>query len=122
MNTKVNAAELLAGTTPGPWTYNDGREGDKEYFPHVNIGPAVHFDGRETNYLTINDCNPGGDMDLHRANARLIAAAPALAARVVELEKRIAEIEWLCDGREDIDGNGGPNLAMQIMQALRGQL
>ncbi len=36
------------------------------------------------------------------------------------MRKVIAEIEWLCDGREDIDNNGGPNLAMQIMTAIRG--
>jgi hypothetical protein len=37
----------------------------------------------------------------------------------VKFRKLVEEIEWLCDGREDIDNNGGPNLAMQIMQAIR---
>ncbi len=40
--------------------------------------------------------------------------------RIFELEQTLDEIEWLCDGREDIDNNGGPNLAMQIMTAIRG--
>jgi hypothetical protein len=34
-------------------------------------------------------------------------------------EATMDEIEWLCDGRQDIDNNGGPNLAMQIISCIR---
>jgi len=46
--------------------------------------------------------------------------ATANAEFIVRACNALDEIEWLCDGREDIDGNGGPNLAMQILQVIRG--
>jgi len=80
--------------TPGPWTACAGDDckelqvkGKRTYFPHVHLGPADHGktyvsgDGstcpaRSTN-ITINE---GETMETVDANARLIAAAPDLAA------------------------------------------
>jgi hypothetical protein len=47
-----------------------------------------------------------------------IVTREAAERRCVELEKLLDEVRWLCDGREDIDGAGGPNLAMQIQTAI----
>lgn len=60
--------------TPGPWHYDDGQGG--KYFPIVKLGgPPDSPHG-----ITINDCRGknGGDIHELQANARLIAAAPAL--------------------------------------------
>jgi hypothetical protein len=48
----------------------------------------------------------------NRANARLIAAAPDLLAA-------LKEIEWMFDGQEDINNNGGPNDAMKALAVVR---
>jgi hypothetical protein len=55
-----------------------------------------------------------GDRDLYKSLC-------ATQAEIIKAhEATLAEIEWLCDGREDIDNNGGPNLAMQIMTRIKG--
>lgn len=73
---KLDAAALLAGTTPGPWTVGDS--------------------------LTVYDdnayevCHTFADTDeIRAATARLIAAAPDLAARVLELEAALNEAHSL---------------------------
>ena len=50
-----------------------------------------------------------------------VAIGEKLLSERDDFAAKLSEIEWLCDGREDIDNNGGPNLAMQIMQTIRGQ-
>lgn len=57
-----------------------------------------------------------------------MSGAEAYAKRALELKsernnlaKVIKEISWLCDGREDIDSDGHPNLAMKIMQIINGE-
>ncbi len=54
----------------------------------------------------------GAERDLYRS---LCATQEEI---IKAYEKTIDEIEWLCDGRVDIDNNGGPNLAMQIISAI----
>ncbi len=43
-----------------------------------------------------------------------ISKIESLTARVAELEAALREIDELTDGRDDIDANGNPNLAMAI--------
>lgn len=50
--------------------------------------------------------------DLHH---RQIAAIPAMI-------EALREIEFIFDGQEDIDGNGGPNDAMKALTAVRAAL
>lgn len=38
-----------------------------------------------------------------------------------EYQRRLTEILDVIDGREDIDGNGGPNVFMRIGQIARGE-
>jgi hypothetical protein len=40
--------------------------------------------------------------------------------RIEELERRLEEIEWLVEDSVDINENGGPNLAMQVMTIVKG--
>lgn len=72
--TAAQAAELLRNATPGEWTYGD---------PQWRSNP-----GRWKRAITAGNAGVIGNV-CGEANARLIAAAPALAARVVELEKAL---------------------------------
>lgn len=61
--------------TPGPWHFFPSEDG----FPRVYIGGEFP-EKRELHgpYIIVNGAEPRADMDVHEANARLIAAAPAL--------------------------------------------
>lgn len=67
--------------TPGPWHLID-RDG---LFPSVLIGQfGIPYSDGSGNYdrcgqIAVNGAAPGGPMELHIANARLIAAAPDMA-------------------------------------------
>ena len=42
------------------------------------------------------------------------------AAKKIRLYRAaFEEIAWECDGKEDIDGNGNPNLAMRIASIIK---
>ena len=58
------------------------------------------------------------------ATAALKRAAPEdnRNARIATLEAALREIEFIFDGQEDIDGNGGPNDAMKALTAVRDAL
>lgn len=81
---------LLAQATPGPWQTSGGRGPERSLYGH-DVGP----DGKP---VALVDYPPPGRHvadDIHfrcRANARLIALAPSLAARVIEQDARIARL------------------------------
>lgn len=123
MNERIDAAELLKGTTPGPWAMETVKTSSGSChkigkFPsngvHWETSACVYADGEHwlTEYLTEN----GRTLI---ANARLIAAAPALAARVVELENALRELER--GARELTQGvrNELPDLSVPLTCAMR---
>lgn len=81
---------LLDAATPGPWQTSGGRGPERSLYGH-DVGP----DGKP---VALVDYPPPGRHvadDIHfqcRANARLIALAPSLAARVIEQDARIARL------------------------------
>ena len=72
----INAAELLKGTTPGPWSNYEGHQ-------------LVVCDAMGSSLGEMSSGDPYMSVDEQFANAILVAAAPELAARVVELEKAL---------------------------------
>ena len=76
---------LLEGTTPGPW--------DMRYSP---VGDVLVTIGKPAVTLAVLS-DPPDDEGCHRgwSDARLIAAAPALAARVLELEAEREGAVWV---------------------------
>ena len=81
---------LLDTATTGPWQISGGRGHERSLYGH-DVGP----DGAP---VALVDYPPPGRHvadDIHfrcRANARLIALAPSLAARVIELEAEVANL------------------------------
>jgi hypothetical protein len=53
--------------------------------------------------------------------AMLIGTSRALEIANAEYKRRLAEINDICDDREDITAAGGPNIFMQIGQIARGE-
>lgn len=86
----IDAKKLLEGTTEGPW--HVGKD------PDAGIGRGWFVGGG--GYARAEMTGPPEDTE---ANARLIAAAPDLAARVVELE---AEVKRLQAPRPDVYAQG----------------
>lgn len=81
----MNAAELLKGTTPGPWVADVPLAGSD-----ASIYQGTHHDAFEICRVYGMHGLPNSAVAIQcRANSALIAAAPALAARVVELEKAL---------------------------------
>lgn len=99
---------MTVGPTPGPWLYVPSNE---------HRGPYVRTTANGC-YGDICDCyvmckskphpHQGDRAD---ANARLIAAAPALV-------ETLREIRWIVDGQEDITDNDAPNDAMKIQMLI----
>lgn len=58
--------------------------------------------------------NDEGLMDLETALDKLVDGALRVKKERDLLLIALKEIEWHCEGREDIDNNGGPNLAMRV--------
>lgn len=76
--TAAQAAELLRNATPGPWRMRMMESG-RRLFPEIYAEHEWIASGREHS----------------QQNAVLIAAAPALAARVVALESALREmLKW----------------------------
>jgi len=74
--------------TPGPWEWTHDAE---PYSSQWTLSPGVLMvDGQ--------DGTPGGD-EIHRANARLIAAAPDLLAAVKDARSMLATVE-VVDGED----------------------
>jgi hypothetical protein len=99
--------------TPGPWL--SGGPSSVVGWPVVQ--PASGRMICEINYVQRNQIDPvvSGDRAFNiesAANARLIVAAPNLLAA-------LREIEWIFDGQEDINNNGGPNDAMKALTVAR---
>ncbi len=93
MTTTDELKSLLAEATNGPWKWGnlydfEGQPDIKHMFQWCLTGVLI-AEGK--------DGTPGGD-DHDKANARLIAMAPDLAARVIELEAENARL------RDDLDG------------------
>ncbi len=89
----VDAKKLLEGTTPGPFEVMRGSEkGDDMRCSVV----AVRGNYR---YLvaTIENGAPGDWCETEYENATMFAAAPDLAARVIELEAENAELRKQAD-------------------------
>lgn len=80
--------------TPGEWKYNDGENG--KYFPHVSI-PSHRSNGLpdENEHITINA--GGWNMEVHQANAKLIAASPNM---LEALEKAATILEIVINATE----------------------
>lgn len=92
---------LLDTATPGPWQTSGGRGPERSLYGH-DVGP----DGDP---VALVDYPPPGRRvadDIHfqcRANARLIALAPSLAARVIELEAEVANLRDAIHAATDPD-------------------
>ncbi len=80
----IDAKKLLEGTTPGPWAQYDQD-------PVI----IVNCEGGSLGEMTSGYPTIGEKEDI--ANARLAAAAPDLAARVIELEAENAELRKQAD-------------------------
>lgn len=92
--------------TPGPWTYHVASNYLGFSICPRGLLPSLASVERPVgnSNISIIDCfNFPGSTE---ANARLIAAAP-------DLLEALREIDWLCDGREDVD-DGQPNTFMKI--------
>lgn len=74
MNTQ-KLTELLAKVTPGPWS------ADKWATGYTVSAPASHY-----SICHLEDCNNDEN------NAQLIAAAPSLVKRVIELETALQSV------------------------------
>ncbi len=91
----LDAAALLEGTTPGPWEVyacpiNGGQQAKDELAFQVDstaeIGPSLYLINAGGKCPATTGCGPTSE-----ANARLIAAAPDLARKVIALEAIIAK-------------------------------
>ncbi len=86
-DTPLDAAALLEGTTPGEWLAGTGGSGGATTF--------VYESAHRKQKSAIAGCTLGYDdrpMSERIANARLIAAAPALARKVIALEVEVARL------------------------------
>jgi hypothetical protein len=83
--------ELLEKATPGPWEFGPATNYEGHYIAPVGtmltLGAIEQLSGRKVQVLYHNF--PGQT----KANAALIAAAPALALRVLAQAERIRELE-----------------------------
>ena len=97
MTPTTDLQKLLAEATKGPWSISE------------TSNPPLIFqstrDGGSGAWIASIYADKPGDHDYHKANARLIAMAPDLAARVLDLEvdnKRLREANYkaFTDGME----------------------
>lgn len=95
--------------TPGPWQTGVGGRG---FFHSNRVWTA---DNRPIVNMLSMGMQPADICPEAQANARLIAAAPTMF-------EALREIEFIFDGQEDIDDNGGPNDAMKALTAVRDAL
>lgn len=91
---------LLAAATPGPWSVCEYDAGDKPYLDYNGPCPSiqapdeydcaiVHWSGFKQKYWSAAN----GNQQQITANAAMIALAPDLAADVLRLTARIAQLE-----------------------------
>lgn len=83
---------------PGPWTWEEHEL--SEGFS------CIVYDARGNRVMTDHE---------GRETAAMIAASPTMLTA-------LEEIEFIFDGKEDIDSNGGPNDAMKALTAVRAAL
>jgi hypothetical protein len=105
--TMIDAAKLLEGTTPGPWRFRDGSDRCLGFW--VDAPGDIVRNDRGPSYAQqiIGD----EEYDRKEADCRLIAAAPDLARRVIELETENARLkakgDALAEALQDaLDGVG----------------
>jgi hypothetical protein len=90
--------------TPGPWETRQLTSSTRVY--------STEFNNAEICSIQRSRFASGPTTARREADARLIAAAPEMLAA-------LKEIEWMFDGQEDINNNGGPNDAMKALAAAR---
>lgn len=76
--------KLLDEATPGPWSLHATR---RQMITHISAGNWTDFASVCTRLVGDDDPDPEG-----LANARLIAAAPELAAEVLRLREQIERL------------------------------
>lgn len=130
--------KVTASPTPGPWEAKDVAGAGLEIWASVNIGSdqsrqnlqpiyrlsvtpqlRVGKDGKAFVHIAYEDWRqfPSVDFDaMQKANARLIAAAPALLEQLEEALEFLAGYEDTIDGE---DGQPAPNKAMILCRYIR---
>lgn len=98
--TRLDAAALLSGTTPAPWTYGAPQWRRGESNPE-----------RWKRAITAGHAGVIGNV-YGEPHARLIAAAPDLAARVLELEEALRSMTHLVDRIHAADASGNNGAVM----------
>jgi hypothetical protein len=113
--TSEDIRKMLDEATPGPWWVCNYDAGDCHWYDHNGPCPSiqapdaydcavVHWDGFKQEYWSACD----GNQKQIEANARLIAAAPDLAAEVLRLRALLAECADDLSGRV---GNDWPEMS-----------
>jgi len=96
----VDAAKLLEGITPGPWEAQPA-----DMFGDHNIVLSRMADDRRAVAAVVSNMRPEPEV---AANARLIAAAPTLAAEVIALRAEVERLralgEALSAAADEING------------------
>lgn len=105
--------------TPGPWTARNGIEDDDHLrWGVVQAGPTPYL------IAVVENGAPGDTLQTERANAHLIAAAPALLAALEGLCYSISMRYGVSDGYdqeayEDAERHHGPAIAQRYLSARR---
>ena len=95
--------KILAEATPGPWRYKLPFYGSDEYDTgffilgkHPKVGSVSHASVRY-------GCDEAKELGNIKANARLIALTPQLAAALIKAEEALASIaaNTCCDGCQE---------------------
>jgi hypothetical protein len=79
----MTAPHILAGVTPGPWTYHRLTPSHKSYVIYRSAGPYTHV-------ATLHDVSEGDQV----TNAKLIALLPEMFDALVELTKAVGSLKF----------------------------
>lgn len=87
--TSETLTAMLAAATPGPWRslWNDPEAASENYMGGIIVS------GAEGEFVVLETWWDGPRTACTEPNAALIARAPALAAEVLDLRARVAELE-----------------------------